>query len=171
MIVVYGRDVTVGVQVGSANTSINKKRRKHTNSRRGRKKLMDDLIERQAAIDAVCMGILSAATLYGRTDEGMTAKKEILRAINDLPSAQPEPQWIPCSERLPGEYGEYRITWITSLSKKRLIGDAEFEITSVWDNEHYRFKGEWLIDDYIKNYPDVKVLAWKPIEEPWRGEE
>lgn len=33
------------------------------------------------------------------------------------------------------------------------------------------FKGEWLLDDYIKNYPDVKVLAWKPLEDPWRGEE
>lgn len=80
------------------------------------------------------------------------------------------PQWIPCSERLPEKYGEYRITWITSASGKRLIGDAEFEVTSVWDNEHDRFEGEWLLDDYIKNYPDVKVLAWKPLEEPWKGE-
>lgn len=79
--------------------------------------------------------------------------------------------WIPCSERLPEEYGEYRITWTTSASKKRFIGDSEFEVTSEWDAERYRFKGEWLLDEYIKNYPDVKVIAWKPLEEPWKGEQ
>lgn len=77
-------------------------------------------------------------------------------------------EWIPCEKRLPDEYGEYRITWTTSASKKRFVGDAEYEITSEWDDEHYRFKGEWLLDDYIKNYPDVKVIAWKPIEEPYK---
>ena len=80
-----------------------------------------------------------------------------------------EPQWIPCSERLPEEYGEYRITWTTSASKKRFIGDSEYEITGEWDSENDRFRGEWLLDEYIKNYPDVKVLAWKPLEEPWDG--
>lgn len=81
-------------------------------------------------------------------------------------------QWIPCKTRLPEEYGEYRITWITSAAPgKRFICDAEFEVTSVWDNEHNRFEGEWLLDDYIENNPDVEVLAWKPLEEPWKGEQ
>ena len=78
-------------------------------------------------------------------------------------------KWIPCSERMPEEYGEYRITWSTTCApKKRFIGDCEYEITYEWDAEQNRFKGEWLLDDYIKNYPDVKVLAWKPLEEPYR---
>ena len=51
---------------------------------------MDDLISRQAAIDAVTCGALSAATLYGRTDAGTAALKETVRAIKALPSAQPE---------------------------------------------------------------------------------
>lgn len=86
----------------------------------------------------------------------------------EQPSAQ---QWIPCKTRLPEEYGEYRVTWVTSAAPgKRYIGDAEFEVTSVWDNEHNGFKGEWLLDEYIKNYPDVEVLAWKPLEDPWEGE-
>ena len=128
--------------------------------------MSDDLINRQAAIDAFTGVVI--------LEPAQSAKKYIdgvIERIQNLPSAQPEPHWIPCSERLPEEYGEYRITWITSASRKRFIGDSEFEVTSVWDNEHDRFKGEWLLDDYIKNYPDVKVLAWKPLEEPWRGEE
>ena len=128
--------------------------------------MSNDLISRQAAIDAFTgVVILEPAQSAQRYIDG------VIERIQNLPSAQPEQRWIPCSERLPEEYGEYRITWITSASRKRFIGDSEFEVTSVWDNEHDRFKGEWLLDDYIKNYPDVKVLAWKPLEEPWRGEE
>lgn len=87
--------------------------------------------------------------------------------IKTQSSAQPDPHWIPCSERLPEEYGEYRITWTTSASKKRLVGDSEYEVTSEWDEEHCRFKGEWLLPDYIRNCPDVKVIAWMPLPEPY----
>ena len=47
---------------------------------------MKDLIDRQAAIEAVRVGALSTATLYGRTEEGETARKEIERVIKALPS-------------------------------------------------------------------------------------
>ena len=122
---------------------------------------MNDLISRQAAID----------DLYGRDPSQIWDTADIEVWINALPSAEPERKWIPCSERLPEEYGEYRITWTTSASKKRLIGDSEFEVTGEWDAEGYRFKGKWLLDEYIKNYPDVNVIAWKPLEEPWEGED
>lgn len=39
---------------------------------------------------AVKTGALSAATLFGRTDEGATAYYETVKAIKALPSAQPE---------------------------------------------------------------------------------
>lgn len=146
-----------------------------------------DLIDRQAAIDAVV-----AWTVEDRPDIEMPT--DLVGRIKALPSAQPErdagysdgftdgykagqkdaqseQQWIPCSDKLPEEYGEYRITWTTSASKSRFIGDSEYEITGEWDSENYRFKGEWLLPDYIKAYPSVKVLAWHELEEPWRGEE
>ena len=130
---------------------------------------MNDLISRQAAIDA--FGLSEKTRKYGGDHSGYDTRMlyEIQDLLEGLPPAQPEQQWIPCSERLPDEYGEYRITWATSASKKLFVGDSEYEITSEWDDEHYRFKGRWLLDDYIKNYPDVKVIAWKPIEEPYRG--
>lgn len=102
----------------------------------------------------------------GYLDEDMIERIKI--GIKKLPEAQ---QWIPCKVRIPEEYGEYRITWVTSAAPgKRFIGDAEFEVTGVWDNEHDRFKGEWLLDEYIKNYTDVEVIAWKTLEDPWEGE-
>lgn len=120
---------------------------------------MDRVISLKAAIDA--LGRIGSLDTY--------ADREYATEIfMNLPSAQ---QWIPCSERLPEEYGEYRITWTTSASKNRLIGDAEYEVTGEWDEVNERFKGEWLLDEYIKNYPNVEVLAWKPLEEPWKGEQ
>ena len=79
-------------------------------------------------------------------------------------------RWIPISERLPEEYGEYLITWTTSQIKRPFIGISEGEVTSEYDYEHNRFKFEWLLEDYIKNYPDVKVIAWMPLPEPYKTE-
>ena len=42
------------------------------------------------AIKAVTYGALSSATLFGRSDAGMTALRETVRAIKALPTAQPE---------------------------------------------------------------------------------
>jgi hypothetical protein len=81
-------------------------------------------------------------------------------------------RWIPVTERLPEEYGEYRITWKTSSDPgKRFIGDAEYEPGFEWDDAHDRFFGEWLLEDYVKAYPDVEVTAWKPIGEPYTEED
>lgn len=51
---------------------------------------MADLINREAALYAVRVGVLSTSTLYGRTEEGETARKEIERLIKDLPSVSKE---------------------------------------------------------------------------------
>ena len=83
-----------------------------------------------------------------------------------------EPQrWIPCERELPEEYGEYQITWVTSASKRQFIGISEYEVTGEWAAENNRFKGEWLLDDYIKEYPGAKVIAWMPLPEVYRGED
>ena len=129
---------------------------------------MDDLISRAAVIEAV-HDEFDGCLVWD--ESGKATANEVERIIASLPSAQPEQRWIPCSERLPEEYGEYRITWVTSYApSKRFIGDSEYEVTSVWDEERKDFKGEWLLDEYIKHYPDVKVIAWKPLEEPYQAE-
>ena len=103
----------------------------------------DDLISRQAAIDA-CHNYEDGkdAYAYGYVVE------ERLQA---MPSAQLEPHWIPCSERLPDEYGDYLITKETigwNMSAYRTIDIAYFD--TVWHKAD-------------------KVLAWMPLPEPWKG--
>lgn len=79
---------------------------------------------------------------------------------------QEQDRWIPVTERLPEDYCVYRITWKTSRSNKTFIADSEFEPLLELDNEHGRFDG-WLLDNYIKVYPDVEVIAWKSLEDPY----
>ena len=61
--------------------------------------MKDDTISRQAAINAVRAGVFSAATLYGRSEKGETARKEIERLINALPSVSTEKtgRWVKLS--------------------------------------------------------------------------
>ena len=73
--------------------------------------MKDDLISRHAAIDA----LRYAQHRFTVADEagGMGTVKwseDVIyfaaaeRVLSELPSAQPEQRWIPCSESLPGEH-------------------------------------------------------------------
>lgn len=61
---------------------------------------MSDMIDRQAAIDAMrkCQ-----TYRFSATEPRMIMLAAAEEVIEELPSAQPEPKWIPCSERLPEE--------------------------------------------------------------------
>ena len=95
----------------------------------------DDLIFRKAAIDAV--------------DATWWNARGIRKTIQELPSAQ---QWIPCSERLPEESGDYLIT-VAHHSGELLVEVDQF------DNEN----GSWW------HYMD-DVIAWMPLPESYKGE-
>ena len=67
-------------------------------------------------------------------------------------------QWIPCSERLPDEKGEYLVTYHPCY----------------WDNvqqdikvgiDSFRGKTSWAKKKH------QRVIAWQPLPEPWKGEE
>ena len=117
----------------------------------------------------ILLAIKKGTALSFLSDEAIARAVDI--AISAL-EKQEQDRWIPCKERLPEEYGEYRITWKTSSDPgKRFIGDAEYEPGLEWDDAHDRFFGEWLLEDYVKAYPDVEVTAWKPLPEPYTEEE
>ena len=117
---------------------------------------MNDLISRQAAIDAM----EQAKEQY--FDRRVIIGK-MQNVVSNLPSAQPEQRWIPCSERLPEDWVPVLVTlkkperlpaWIKAKPENYFhIVDAD-----VCEN------GEWSVNK--KN-----VIAWMPLPEPYRGGE
>ena len=119
---------------------------------------MDDLISRQAAIDALWKALYDYEDKIEKqfleseelnTDDWFRHRTFVqnmsgidLQAIINLPSAQ---QWIPCSERLPERNGYYLVTGRQGAVNKRLYQD-----------------GYW--------YGNWAIIAWMPLPEPWRGE-
>ena len=122
---------------------------------------MNDLISRQAAIDALHMHLMYRMG----TDSN---KKRLDDWINSLPSAQPEQRWIPCSERLPEEDTEVLI----SYRYKEGEGDTDhvnIDITSYgttcFGGREIHTLKEWRqpFDYFHANY---EVIAWMPLPEP-----
>ena len=69
-----------------------------------------------------------------------------------LMSLNPEPHWIPVTERLPKEDGSYLVSGKWG-SGKESVGDCEFSV------EDGYFQTAWNFD----------VLAWMPLPEPFKG--
>lgn len=93
------------------------------------------------------------------------AYKECADIVEDAPTIEPEPHWVPCSERLPlAKCGE-------SDNVLATCGHLNADDTSVrWIRTLYFNGGCWC-------YPtgetyEQKVYAWMPLPEPYReGEE
>ena len=83
-------------------------------------------------------------------------------ALMQLPPAQPEQRWIPCSERLPE--GEYVL-----ISKKPspLSGSKWCVVIAIRIGDPRSGKVNWR-DMGFGIIPDDKVLAWMPLPEPYR---
>ena len=109
---------------------------------------MRKLIDLDTAIDAVIKES-NADGAYGYMDT-----ESIVDLLNDLPSVQPEQQWIPVGERLPDEYGEYLVT-------KHTIG---------WNCEEYVSNDIAYFDNDGFHKADM-VIAYMPLPEPYKTKE
>ena len=151
------------------------------------KKVEGDCISRQAAIDSLhghFDGMLETDTwspcdIYGLiellpsaqpeqvcvanvtlTDEQVKEVAE--KAKNAVISViEPEPHWIPCSERLPEENGQYLIT-----IKYKHVNDSYEDV--------YAEHGEWLDGKWdmfcFGHCGEVEdIIAWMPLPEPYKG--
>lgn len=117
-----------------------------------------DLISRQDAIDAFTGVVI--------LEPAQSAKKYIdgvIERIQNLTSAQPEPQWIPASERLP-KIGRDRI----------LVCLAEYATHKTWFTDTGRvFEGMYSANGFVidrRVCENGDVIAWMPLPEPYKGE-
>ena len=113
-----------------------------------------DLISRWAAIKTI-------ARFKGDIDADMVFR--IQKGLVELPSAQPEQRWIPCSERLPVQNGVYVVT--------RTISDG-FEYNNITDCCYFDGTNTWHDDTRVNHGRKylADVIAWQPLPEPWKGE-
>lgn len=106
---------------------------------------MGDLISRQNAI----RWVKTECNPYGKPTLDYESG---VKVINHLEKMQSEPQWIPCSERLPEKFGNYLV------SVKRHGWNCEEHIENdiaYWDD----LEGFHKVDE---------VLAWMPLPEPYK---
>ena len=108
---------------------------------------MNDLISRQDAIDALNKKRIE--TMEKGQDVNLIW--ECLDAVNQVPSSQ---QWIPCSERLPNDDGNYIVT--LSYTEGFKFSFVDIDNFSVYEHQ-------W--DVYGSD-----VIAWMPLPQSWKGE-
>ena len=116
-----------------------------------------DVIYRQAAIDAL-------AELKKKHFDHPVIMRNVMNAIQDLPSAQPEQRWIPVTERLPED--EYVL-----ISKKptKLSGSKWCVTVAIRMADPRSRKIQWR-DSGFGIIQDDEVLAWMPRPKPYRKE-
>ena len=136
---------------------------------------MDDLISRQAAIDAVNNAFDRETLLTG------LVRSIAVRAIRDMPSAQPESQWISVTERLPDNADH------PGAFCPRYQVVTPYGVTEGWYRPHDHEKGGqwfalfwfmsqiyeiWNIDfergDVPKVIGEAPVMEWRPLPEPYK---
>ena len=141
-----------------------------TGAIQGRKdRRMSDLISRQAAIDAIM-------DMYCKSDEDgyvWIIRGDAWARIDALPSAQPEPRWIPCSERLPGEH-----EWFGTKKFGTTISNEVYVTFEAPDGQrfakHISFQNGKLspVDEQRMKvwFKGAKPIAWMPLPEPYKTE-
>ena len=111
---------------------------------------MGNPISRQTAIDEVLLFMVEYCG--AAFDEDMQSKMK--QRLENLPSAQPAPQWIPCSERPPKESGTYIVTAYDGVSRRVTFVKYQKRLNH-WDLSGAR--SYW------------HMLAWMPLPESYKG--
>lgn len=111
---------------------------------------MSDLVSRQAVKDWL-------EKWRGYLDDDMIARMQI--GTKDIPQ---EPQWIPCSERLPEAGVRYLVTFESGE-----VGHADFH-NKIFLLDGSAIENAWETEPYYEE--DGKVIAWMLSPEPYKEE-
>lgn len=87
---------------------------------------------------------------------------EIEKVIDSAPSID-IPQWIPCSERLPSDSGEYLVT----VGTHDAFVDVLYYGKPLMPNRKVKGKCFYRADDEWGDIVDNDVIAWMPLPKPY----
>ena len=88
-----------------------------------------------------------------KTASPMAIDGRARQIVKDMPTIEPEPKWIPCTERLPKDGEEVFIY---------LFGNSPY---IAWFED-----GEWHTNDFTVDKDD-EPIAWMPLPEPYQETE
>ena len=131
---------------------------------------MNDLISRQAAIDALKKHEIELPVYAPRETDVFwdDAIDCCVSEIEDLPSVQPQ-HWIPCSERLPEEKDAKILKKLgINMRSDYVLATVEVKGERMTILSH-TFDGVWQWDKKYA-FPDYNVIAWMPLPEPYKEE-
>ena len=110
------------------------------------------------------MRLIDANALIDKTDDryslheiGRRERDDIVDALEYAPTIQPEPHWIPVTERLPNRDELVLVTYKTT-SKIHLCKYLDDGSENSW----------WSYIDDCCAWNNV-ILAWMPLPEPFKG--
>ena len=97
-----------------------------------------------------------------------------------IKALQNEPRWIPVTERLPDELAEVNVTWENTEPEPYydFVKGHCFTGTAVYFCDRWYWYSAVCVD-YLREYgfsPNdemddaIKVHAWMPLPEPWKGD-
>ena len=134
---------------------------------------MSDLIDRRAAIDAIDAACVKY-DISPHYDDKRSDKEKFfdwwdmhkvlsMQILNNLPSIQPEPHWIPCSERMPNNYDYQLLTEEVHYTTGKIVRCV---LIAYYDDEDDVWMSAEESPEAI-SYP----IAWMPLPEPYKGGE
>lgn len=115
---------------------------------------MDDTISRQAAKDYI-------DSQKGRLFIGCTIGEAMKIMLDEVPPAQPEWKWTPCSKEMPPKDGRYLVTEKDAFEEIR-VGFRYWNVQ--------RLRGGKIFFDGWSGDQMNEVLAWCELPEPWEEE-
>lgn len=101
---------------------------------------------------------------------------DVLNRINAVPSAD---RWIPCSERLPEEEGNYLVTFgafaETINGETVIFGDIDGSVSEIGygcyekDIFGHPTASGWYDLATATPFDKRAIIAWMPLPKPWKG--
>lgn len=119
----------------------------------------------------VISGIAKKPEMNGNLEHMVRASAMVIEMIQDAPTIEPEPHWIPCSERLPDKDDEYFVT----VDPRHIPPGYRSTDKFIWHDGKWVIADYFVMDDDLYKKPeyrvievDIPVLAWMPLPEEYR---